>query len=414
MEFEERKVEGALVVVVRGRLDSYWADHLGARLADVIRRGNHHLQLNLSEISYLSSAGIGIVMQYFKQLRDIDGSLSVVEPSEQVRRILALSGLTDLLAIPNDGKAQADVAQDGSRKVECQDVTYEVYDEAPGAVLGLRTIGDPDLLRGCRFGEKNSTTLPFPESGFSLGLGAIGPNFETCQERFGELLTVGRAGAYLPTDGTNTADYLISTGTTVPDMCLLYGLECRGRYSHLARFDIDADHSAVPISAIAEATLTIAESDAAGVVMVAESDGLMGAALRRSPAVSGDQDAPFSFPEIRDWLTFTPERVFTRSLALVVGVVQRDGTGDLSSMLRPLGGESNVSGHFHAAVFTYGPIQRGRIELQSVATKLFETEKLETILHLLNDDRSIVGVGQSEFSRGACWIGPLSPTEEGR
>ncbi len=38
-------------------------------------------------------------MQYFKQLREIDGSLSVVEPSEQVQRILALSGLTDLLVV---------------------------------------------------------------------------------------------------------------------------------------------------------------------------------------------------------------------------------------------------------------------------------------------------------------------------
>ena len=78
-------------------------------------------------------------------------------------------------------------------------------------------------------------------------------------------------------------------------------------------------------------------------------------------------------------------------------------------MVRPLGSDSVIRGHFHAAVFTYGPIQRGRIDLRATVTRLFETEKLQTVLHLLHDDRPIVGAGESEFTRGACWIGPLAP-----
>ena len=399
-------------IAVRGRLDSYWADHLAARLSDVIQKGHHHLRLNLSAASYLSSAGIGIVVQFYKQLQAIDGSLLVVEPSPQVERILAISGLTQLLSTPSAERERVEGAQDGARKVERQGVRYEVYDEAPGESLEFRAVGDPDLLRGCRFGEEDSTTIPFSDTGFALGLGAIGPDFASCKERFGEFLSVGRAGAYLPTDGTNTADYLVSAGSSVPDMCVLYGLECRGKFSHLARFEATSDHSAATLSALADSSLSIADSDSAGLVIVAESNGLMGAALRRSPAIPADQAAPFSFPEIRKWLTFTPERVFTRSVTLLVGVAQREGEGELSPMVRPLGGGSTVSGHFHAAVFTYGPLQRGRIELQPVVTKLFETERLQTVLHLLNDDRSVVGVGQSEFTRGACWISPLSSSTE--
>ena len=196
-------------------------------------------------------------------------------------------------------------------------------------------------------------------------------------------------------------------------MCVLYGLECRGNFSHLARFEAASDHSAATLSALAESALSIADAEAVGLVIVAESNGLIGAALRRSPAIPADQDAPFSFPKIREWLSFTPERVFTRSVTLLVGVAQRTGEGELSSMVRPLGGGSALSGHFHAAVFTYGPLQRGRIEQRAVVTKLFETERLQTVLHLLNDDRSIVGLGQSEFTRGACWIGPLSSATGG-
>jgi hypothetical protein len=32
---------------------------------------------------------------------------------------------------------------------------------------------------------------------------------------------------------------------------------------------------------------------------------------------------------------------------------------------------------------------------------------LQGILHLLNDDREILGVGQSELTRGVCWLGRI-------
>jgi len=40
-------------------------------------------------------------------------------------------------------------------------------------------------------------------------------------------------------------------------------------------------------------------------------------------------------------------------------------------------------------------------------TALFEGETLLGVLHLLHDDRPIVGAGDSELVRGACWIGPI-------
>ena len=46
-----------------------------------------------------------------------------------------------------------------------------------------------------------------------------------------------------------------------------------------------------------------------------------------------------------------------------------------------------------------------------VAT-LFESENLESVMHLLNDTREISGAGESEFVRGACWFGPVSEITE--
>jgi hypothetical protein len=65
-------------------------------------------------------------------------------------------------------------------------------------------------------------------------------------------------------------------------------------------------------------------------------------------------------------------------------------------------------GHFHAAAFSYRPLKKGSIDLKATVTTLFETETLQGVLHLLSDHREAAGPQQSEFVRGACWIGGAS------
>ena len=148
-------------------------------------------------------------------------------------------------------------------------------------------------------------------------------------------------------------------------------------------------------------------------MLVAESAGLAGAALRKSPATGEDPHTPFAYPEIREWLSFTSERVYAQSVVVAAGVVMRTPFAPLDPIVRPLGENVLPAGHVHAAAFTYAPLPRGRVELRETVAGLYETEKLQTVLHLLRDDRPITGAGESTFSRGAFWIGPLD-IESGR
>jgi hypothetical protein len=45
--------------------------------------------------------------------------------------------------------------------------------------------------------------------------------------------------------------------------------------------------------------------------------------------------------------------------------------------------------------------------LPETVRSLFEDGGIQGVLHLLTDSRPVVGVGQSEFSRGACWMGAI-------
>ncbi|MCL5745420.1 MAG: anti-sigma factor antagonist, partial [Acidobacteria bacterium] len=89
------------------------------------------------------------------------------------------------------------------------------------------------------------------------------------------------------------------------------------------------------------------------------------------------------------------------------GVLSDSPPPDITPLLRSMTANGAVLGHFHAAAFGYHPLQKGRIDLHSAVSKLFDTAGLQGVMHLLSDDRPAAGAGESEFLRGACWFGPI-------
>jgi anti-anti-sigma factor len=409
MEIVTQQLGDALEVKVKGRLDNYWTEHLRGNLEEVIRGGAHGIRLNLSEISFLSSAGVGLLVKFHTQLKGIGGSFIVTSPSERVKQVLDLCRLSTILLAQTTPVAPPSIQKAEVRRFSSPAGSFEVMQCAPGKPLIVERIGDPDLLKGCRFGPTNCEMVTYPAATFGFGLGAFGHGFEDAQTRFGEFLAVGGSAAYLPTDGTNVPDFMVSSGKLVPEMNVLYGLRGEGAFTHLVRFETGGADGPITLAELVRTALEVSGAPAIGMVMVAESAGLVGAALRRSPAAAAAvEDAPFKYPDVRSWLSFSTERLYSRSLALISGVASSSECTPLASLLRPLGTEAWPQGHFHAAAFSYRPLQKGSIELKTTVTTLFETETLQGVLHLLTDARIAAGPQQSDFVRGACWIGAAS------
>ncbi|HEV3207805.1 MAG TPA: STAS domain-containing protein [Terriglobales bacterium] len=405
MEIVTQQLGDALEVKVRGRLDNYWTEHLGRNLDEVIRGGAHNIRLNLSEISFLSSAGVGLLVRVHTQLKSIGGAFVITSPSARVKQVLDLCRLSNILLSERSPVAPP-MHRIEARRFSSPAASFEVLDCDPAGTLVCHRIGDPGLLKGCHFGPQDCRTVAFPQATFGLGLGAFGEGFEDAQGRFGEFLAVGGSAAYLPTDGTNVPDFMVSSGALVPEMNVLYGLRCEGGFSHVMRFETTSAESPISLTELVRTALEISRAPAIGIVMVVESAGLVGAALRRSPAAAaGANDGPFKYPEVRSWLSFSTERLYSRSLALVSGIAAGSECAALAPLLRPVGAETWPAGHFHAAAFSYRPLKKGDIDLGATVTTLFETETLQGVLHLLTDNREAAGPQQSEFVRGACWIG---------
>src|SRR6266404_1088679 len=363
MQITKRLIGETVELKVAGRVDGYWADHLAAAVDQEIRQGSHHIQLDLSQVAFLSSAGIGTLVRLYKDLKSIQGSFAVANCSRIVLKVLELSKLVDLLVAKNvpesvltkeasdSSKIEAAAAR-SIRQIERSGTVYEVYPLGAESKLECRRLGDATPLERCGFAKEHCRTMQFSDSAFAIGLGALGEHFEDCQGRFGEFIAAGGAVAYLPTDGTNVPDFLVAGGTTLPEVQVCYGIACQGAnqqpFSSLIRFEAKKSAEPVALSHLLESCLELSDAQQVGIVMIAESAGLMGAALRRSPVATASEPNAFEFPRIRDWLSFTAERAYTKSVVLAAGVAVRGSSGALAPVIRPFPNASGlpVAGHF--------------------------------------------------------------------
>jgi len=82
-------------LVMVGELDTHTATQLGERL-DTIADGTP-LVLDLAGVSFISSAGLSVILTTQRRLDASGGSLTLRSPTPTVSRLVELSGLSDTL-----------------------------------------------------------------------------------------------------------------------------------------------------------------------------------------------------------------------------------------------------------------------------------------------------------------------------
>ena len=415
MQIRSEQHGNLLELHLEGRLDAEWSPTLWEAIDSALRQGRHSLIVDLSGVGYASSAGLAVLVRAHQQFKAIRGFFGAGDAQPQVEEIIRLSGLAkmllcDLAAARRSRGSVQSTLQFPAGLVAGQGAAFEVYDLDPGAPMTCSVIGDPARLESGTY--QSSTRVTFEENTGGLGLGAFGTDFAECSDRFGELLAVTGTVAQLPAGGAGTPDFQAGRGEFVPSAQLLYGLKWRGAYTRLLRFDATDSEHPLGLTSLVEQSLELSGTSAAVLTIAAETTGLVGAALRRSPAqIPEGGVSRFHHPEVRDWVFFTPERAWPRSLALITGVAARlpldPSVAALDPLLRPMSRSGTIAGHFHAAVFPFRAFKKRRLELEDLVRTLFDDGQLQGLMHLLNDEREISGAGDTECLRGACWVGPI-------
>nr|MBP7654165.1 STAS domain-containing protein [Candidatus Dependentiae bacterium] len=102
MEITKNIQNNIIEIMVEGRLDAYWSEHLSRELSEILRTGADKIYLNMSKINYISSAGVRILIQYSKKIKELNGEFSITEPSEPVKSVLEMTGLDSIIFNPGN------------------------------------------------------------------------------------------------------------------------------------------------------------------------------------------------------------------------------------------------------------------------------------------------------------------------
>jgi len=97
------------VLSAAGEIDIDTVDLLRTAVADAVQVGTVNLVVDLNQVTYIDSAGLGVLVGTYKRVTAADGTFTVRCCEPRVLRLFSITGLTDLLDIDETAPAEAGV-----------------------------------------------------------------------------------------------------------------------------------------------------------------------------------------------------------------------------------------------------------------------------------------------------------------
>jgi anti-sigma B factor antagonist len=100
-QFNVRSIDrdGWSVVAIAGDLDVYTAPRLREVLVEKIDNGGSRIALDLSEVRFLDSTGLAVMVGGLKRAKERSGELVLFGANDQIRRILNITDLIKILPL---------------------------------------------------------------------------------------------------------------------------------------------------------------------------------------------------------------------------------------------------------------------------------------------------------------------------
>jgi len=82
------------IVTVKGEIDVYSYQDLNKVMLDLIGDKNYIIVIDLENVSYIDSTGLGVLANGVNKVSDNKGMIKVICTKDNIKKIFAISGLT--------------------------------------------------------------------------------------------------------------------------------------------------------------------------------------------------------------------------------------------------------------------------------------------------------------------------------
>lgn len=95
MQFHE--IDNLLIGFIEGEIDIHTAPILRDELELIVLTNGMIIELDLSQVIYMDSSGLGVIVAFYKKVIKKNASLKLVNQSERLTRIIKITGLSDYI-----------------------------------------------------------------------------------------------------------------------------------------------------------------------------------------------------------------------------------------------------------------------------------------------------------------------------
>jgi anti-sigma B factor antagonist len=108
MQLEERAAGNVVIVKVSGEitLKKNRSTLLHDKVRGLVQQGHTRVLIDLADVSYVDSAGLGELVQANSTAKNFGGSIKLFSPTSRLRELMVVTRLTAILGVYDD-EAQA-------------------------------------------------------------------------------------------------------------------------------------------------------------------------------------------------------------------------------------------------------------------------------------------------------------------
>ncbi|HEV2261111.1 MAG TPA: STAS domain-containing protein [Candidatus Rubrimentiphilum sp.] len=90
------------VVDLSGEIDVYTSPKVKDAIGELIDKGHYNLVINLENVRYIDSTGLGVLIGGLKRVREHGGTVNLVCTNPQIKKIFDITGLVKIFGIYDD------------------------------------------------------------------------------------------------------------------------------------------------------------------------------------------------------------------------------------------------------------------------------------------------------------------------
>ncbi|MBE6667611.1 MAG: STAS domain-containing protein [Ruminococcaceae bacterium] len=100
--YDVESLDGAMRICLKGEMDHHNAVGVRGEIDELIYRERpKKLLLNMSEIGFMDSSGLGFIMGRYALMEKLGGTLILENPNERIVKIFELAGLQRIVKVEN-------------------------------------------------------------------------------------------------------------------------------------------------------------------------------------------------------------------------------------------------------------------------------------------------------------------------